>query len=59
MKSARQKKPSPENQFVMALDSAKLQAMTLAERRAAIARLASLLMEAAGVAATETADERD
>jgi hypothetical protein len=42
----------------MALDPTKLQGMTQAERNMVIARLASLLMEAAGADAAESADER-
>jgi hypothetical protein len=41
----------------MTLDPTKLDGMTQAERNAAIARLVSLLMEAAGAAA-ESADDR-
>jgi len=37
----------------MALDSVRLRGMSPSERRTALARLATLLMEAAGVAAGE------
>jgi hypothetical protein len=42
----------------MALYPTKLQGMTQAERTTAIARLANLLMEAAGAAAAESANDR-
>jgi hypothetical protein len=42
----------------MSLDPTKLEGMTQAERNAVIARLANLLMEAAGAAAKESADDR-
>jgi hypothetical protein len=58
MTSARQDLHSTARQLSMALDPTKLQGMTQAERNAVIARLANLLMEAAGAAATESADER-
>jgi hypothetical protein len=57
MKSARHEPASTTRQLAMALDSAKLRGMTAAERNTAIAHLASLLMEAAGTATTENADE--
>jgi len=42
----------------MALDSARPRGMSPAERGTAVARMASLLMEAAGVAAKERVDDR-
>ena len=42
----------------MSLDPTKLEGMTQAERNAVIARLANLLMEAAGAAAKESANDR-
>ena len=45
-------------QLSMALDSARLRGMGPAERRIVLARLASLLLEAAGVAAEERDDDR-
>lgn len=53
MRSARQEKASPEHQLTMALDSARLRGMKPVDREAAIRRLARLLIEAAGIAATE------
>jgi hypothetical protein len=41
----------------MALDSIKLRGMSAAERSAVIARLARLLMEAAGVESEESGDD--
>ena len=41
-------------QLSMPFDSARLRGMTPAERRISLARLASLLLEAAGVAAGES-----
>lgn len=43
-------------QLSMPFDSAKLRGMTPAERRISLARLASLLIEAAGVTARESDD---
>ena len=43
-------------QLCIPLDSARLRGMTPAERRISLARLASLLLEAAGVAAGESDD---
>ena len=55
-------RPAPPSttprQLSMALDSATLRGMSGAERAAAVARLANLLMEAAGVAAEERDDDR-
>ena len=50
--------PSTARQLSMSLDPTKLEGMTQAERNAVIARLANLLMEAAGAAAKESADDR-
>jgi hypothetical protein len=58
MKSAKHELPWAGRQLSMALDSAKLQKMTPAERREAIGLLASLLLEAAGVAPKESGDDR-
>jgi hypothetical protein len=44
-------------QLCLPLDSARLRGMTLAERRTSLARLASLLLEAAGVVAGEGDDD--
>jgi len=44
-------------QLSMTLDSVKLRGMSPSERRTALARLASLLMEAAGVAVEERDDD--
>ena len=44
-------------QLSLSLDSAKLRGMTPPDRGAAVALLARLLMEAAGVAATERDDD--
>jgi hypothetical protein len=49
--------PAPR-QLSMALDSARLRGMSPAERGMVLARLASLLLEAAGVAAEERDDDR-
>jgi hypothetical protein len=46
--------PIPPRQLSMALDSINLRGMNPSQRRTALARLASLLMEAAGVAARES-----
>ena len=43
----------PPRQLSMALDSLSLRGMSPSERRTALARLATLLMEAAGVAVEE------
>jgi len=47
----------PRHQLSIAFDSAKLRGMTPTERRIALARLASLLLEAANVAAGERDDD--
>ena len=57
MKPAQQELP-PARQLVMALDGRRLWGMTPAERGAAVAALASLLLEAAGVPAREGRDDR-
>ena len=44
-------------QLSIPFDSARLRGMTPSERRIALARLASLLLEAAGVAAGESDDD--
>jgi hypothetical protein len=44
-------------QLSMALDSVRLRSMSPSERSAVLARLASLLLEAAGVAAGEYDDD--
>ena len=44
-------------QLSIAFDSARLRGMSFSERRIAVARLASLLLEAAGVAAEERDDD--
>jgi hypothetical protein len=50
--------PSPApHQLRIAFDSAKLRGMTPTARRIALARLASLLLEAANVAAGERDDD--
>ena len=58
------RKPSPPalpstapRQLSMALDSTRLRGLSPFERRTVLARLASLLMEAAGVAAREHDDD--
>lgn len=55
-------RPAPPSttprQLSMALDSVRLRGMSAAERSTAVARLADLLMEAAGVAAKERVDDR-
>ncbi len=58
MKSAHQNLPLPARQLAMALDGRRLWGMTPAERDAAAAALASLLLEAAGVSARESRDDR-
>ncbi len=58
MKSTKCEPPSIAHQLAMALDSVKLRGMCPAERNAAVVLLASLLMEAAGVAVREDANDR-
>ena len=45
-------------QLSIRFDSTRLRGMTAAERRISLARLASLLLEAGGVTAGESDDER-
>ena len=45
-------------QLSVAFDSARLRGMTPAERRVAVSRLASLLLEAANIAAEGGADDQ-
>ena len=45
-------------QLSVAFDSARLRGMTPAERRVAVSRLASLLLEAANIAAEERDDDQ-
>ena len=45
-------------QLSIAFDSARLRGMTCSERRIAVARLASLLLEAANIAAEEREDDQ-
>jgi hypothetical protein len=58
-----QKRPAPAQsstvprQLSMALDSVRLRGMSPSERITVLARLASLLLEAAGVAARESDDD--
>ena len=47
----------PPRQLSMALDSPKLWGISQAERKGAVLRLASLLMEAAGVEVKERRDD--
>ena len=47
---------APPRQLSIPFDSARLRGMTPADRRISLARLASLLLEAAGAAAGETND---
>ncbi len=58
MKPPRQGPPSAPRQLSMALDSVKLRGMSPTERSVALALLAGLLIEAAGVAAEAGDDER-
>ena len=50
--------PTSARQLSMALDSARLRGMSAVQRAAAVARLANLLMEAAGLAAGRRDDDR-
>jgi len=47
---------APPRQLSIPFDSARLRGMTPADRRISLARLASLLLEAAGVTAAESND---
>ncbi len=58
MKTAQQDLPLLARQLAMALDGRKLWGMTPAERDVAVATLASLLLEAAGVPARESRVDR-
>jgi len=58
MKTAQQDLPLLARQLAMALDGRRLCGMTPAERDVAVATLASLLLEAAGVPARESHDDR-
>ena len=58
MKPAQQDLPPPARQLAIALDGRRLWGMTAVERNAAVAALANLLLEAAGVAAREGRDDR-
>ncbi len=58
MKPQRQEPPSAPRQLSMALDSVKLRGMSPTERSVAVALLACLLIEAAGIAAGAGDDER-
>ena len=57
MKPPRREPPSAPRQLNMPLDPVKLRAMTPIERGAAVALLACLLLEAAGVAAGKSGDD--
>jgi len=50
-------RPAAPRQLSIPFDSARLRGMTPAERRTSLARLASLLLEAAGIAAGERDDD--
>ena len=58
MKPPRLEPPSAPRQLNMPLDAVKLRGMTPIERSVAVALLACLLLEAAGVAAGAGDDER-
>ena len=58
MKPSQRDVPSPPRQMMMVLDDRELQRMTAAERAAAVVALANLLLEAAGVSARESRDDR-
>ena len=49
---------APPHQLSIPFDSARLRGMTLSERRVALARLATLLLEAANIAAEEREDDQ-
>ena len=49
--------PRPPRQLSMPLDSVKLRGMDPCQRATVVARLASLLMEAAGIVAGERGDD--
>jgi hypothetical protein len=58
MKSARQHPPAIDQQLSIALDCSKLQGIVPVERGEAIALLAGLLMEAAGIVVRENGNDR-
>ena len=58
MKPMKQQPAFAARQLAITLDSAKLRGMTPSERDEALALLAGLLLEAAGVATAESSDER-
>lgn len=58
MKPARQDPLPAGRQMALPLGPVTLQGMSLAERREVIARLASLLLEAASAQAEESSDDR-
>ena len=58
MKPAQRDVPSLPRQMTMVLDGRELRRMTAAERAAAVAALARLLLEAAGAPAREAHDDR-
>ena len=58
MKPLQKKAPQVLRQVTMALDDSDLRKMTPSEQNAAVAALASLLLEAAGVSARESRDDR-
>ena len=58
MKPAKQEPLSNPHQLTIAFDSARLRGMCPAERKEAIALLAGLLLEAAGVPAGRSGNDR-
>jgi len=52
-------KSPPSHQLLIAFDSTRLRGMSPAERRQAVTRLATLLIEASGMALVEQGVERD
>lgn len=57
MKPAQRNVPSPPRQLMMVLDGKELRSMTVAERAAAVAALANLLLEAADISARKSLDD--
>jgi hypothetical protein len=55
---ARAQSATPLRQLSIPFDSTRIRGMTPAERRIALGRLASLLLEAAGVAEAERDDDK-
>ena len=51
-------KPPPPHQLLIAFDSTRLRGMIPAERRQAVTRLATLLIEARGMALVERDDDQ-